>query len=139
MNFTLDPRLAADCLVLGDAPLCRWLLMKDARYPWCILVPRQASVHEIFELDAADRTELLEESVLLGQAMMQAFGGGKLNVAALGNVVRQLHVHHVVRHQGDAAWPSPVWGHGAPVPYSPEALATTQQRLHEALPQWRTS
>lgn len=137
MNFTLDPRLTADCVVLGDAPLCRWLLMNDARYPWCILVPRRAGVREIFELDAADRAALLAESVQLGQAMMQAFRGDKLNVAALGNVVAQLHVHHVVRHHGDAAWPAPVWGRGAAVAYGAEALAATQRQLRAALPQWR--
>lgn len=136
MSFTLDPRLAADCIVLGDAPLCRWLLMNDARYPWCILVPRRAGVREIFELEAADRAQLLDESARLGHALMQAFGGDKLNVAALGNVVAQLHIHHVVRHRGDAAWPAPVWGRGTAVAYTSARLEQARDRLSRALPEW---
>lgn len=89
------------------------LLMDDARYPWCILVPRRTGVEEIFQLNAGDRVQLLAESCRLGEALMELFEGDKLNVAALGNVVPQLHVHHVVRRRGDAAWPAPVWGCGA--------------------------
>jgi diadenosine tetraphosphate (Ap4A) HIT family hydrolase len=110
MDFELHDRLAADTFFVVDWPLCRLLLMNDARFPWCILVPRRAGVREIYELGTADRTRLLEESCTLGRALMQAFEGDKLNVAALGNVVPQLHLHHVVRHVGDATWPAPVWG-----------------------------
>lgn len=110
MTFELHPRLAADCQVLGDFPLSRLLLMNDAQYPWLILVPRRAGLREIYELAEADQQQLLRESTILGRALMAGFRGEKLNVAALGNLVPQLHLHHVVRHAHDPAWPAPVWG-----------------------------
>lgn len=136
MTFALHRQLAADCHVLGDTPLCRLLLMNDARYPWCILVPRRDKAREIYQLDAADRLQLLEESTTLGRALMQAFAGHKLNVAALGNVVPQLHLHHIVRFRDDAAWPAPVWGRLPALPYDDAALAACLARLRGALPQW---
>lgn len=134
MTFELDPRLANDCKVLGDWPLCRLLLMNDANYPWFILVPRRESVREIHELADADRVQLWEESAQLSRAAMKAFAGFKLNVAALGNMVPQLHVHHIVRLQGDPAWPSPVWGRTPAKPYPAAAIETCSQRLRAALP-----
>lgn len=123
-TFVLHERLAADCLVVGDWPLCRVLLMNDGNYPWLILVPRRPDLREIYQLDGADRSQLLAESCLLGETMMREFSGDKLNVAALGNMVPQLHVHHVVRKAGDAAWPAPVWGKVPAKPYStPEVIA----------------
>ncbi len=122
--FELDTRLAADCFVLGDWPLSRVLLMNDVQYPWAILVPRRAGIREIHDLEPADQHQLLDESVRLGRALMQIFGGHKLNVAALGNVVPQLHVHHVVRQPTDPAWPAPVWGR---LPRQPYADAQAQQ------------
>ena len=123
----LHPRLAADCHVLGDWPLCRVLLMDDARWPWCILVPRRAGVSELHELDLAARTRLWHESALLSVALRAvAARCERLNVAALGNVVAQLHLHHVARHRGDPNWPGPVWGHGqreARAPAAREAFA----------------
>src|SRR5262245_27562488 len=98
MSFELHPRLAADTIVLGDFPLCRLLLMNDAQYPWFILVPRRAGAREIYQLDERDQQQLLKESAQLSRAVMDAFRGEKLNVAALGNLVPQLHVHHVVRY-----------------------------------------
>jgi len=118
--FGLDARLAADTLPCADLPLSRLLLMNDARYPWCILVPRRAGIREWYELDDDDQAQLLKESIWLGRTLMQRFGGDKLNVAALGNVVPQLHLHHVVRRQGDGAWPAPVWGRGTAEPYPPK-------------------
>ncbi len=134
MEFELDPRLAADCHRLGSLPLCELLLMDDAQYPWCILVPRRAGVREIYELSAADQAQLLAESVALGRALRAAFGGDKLNVAALGNVVPQLHLHHIVRHVGDPAWPAPVWGRVPPRPYSGDAAREFAGRLRQRLP-----
>lgn len=115
--FELDARLAADTLPFGDFPLCRILLMNDAQYPWWILVPRRVGVREIYELNDTDQNQLLRESVLFSRALMQAYSGEKLNVAALGNVVPQLHIHHVVRFRGDPAWPAPVWGRTPAQPY----------------------
>lgn len=128
-DFELHPRLAADTFVLGDFPLSRLLLMNDAQYPWCILVPRQAGLREIFELSEADQQQLLRESSTLGRAMMQAFAGDKLNIAALGNLVPQLHLHHIVRQAGDAAWPAPVWGRLPPQAYTPIAHEARVQAL----------
>ncbi len=110
MTFELHPQLAADSVVLGCFELSLLLLSNDANYPWCILVPQREDVREIYGLDGADRRQLLDESVQLGRAMMAACGGDKLNVAALGNVVPQLHLHHIVRYENDPAWPAPVWG-----------------------------
>lgn len=118
-DFELHPQLAADTLTVGRLPLCRLLLMNDANYPWLILVPERPGVREIYELDAGDQQALLQESSQLGRALMELFCGDKLNIAALGNVVPQLHVHHVVRHHRDPAWPAPVWGRVPARPYEP--------------------
>lgn len=130
-GFTLHPQLAADSQVLGRFELSLLLLSKDANYPWFILVPQRADIREIHDLAEADQHQLLRESSRLGRALMEAFGGTKLNVAALGNVVPQLHVHHIVRHAGDPAWPAPVWGRVPAQAYTDEARA---ERLASLLP-----
>lgn len=135
-GFALHPQLAADCFVLGDTPLSRLLLMNDAQYPWCILVPRRTDIREIYQLDAADQRQLLDESTRLGEALMRTFSGDKLNVAALGNRVPQLHLHHVVRRHNDAAWPAPVWGHHPARRYTAQERLDFAARLSAALPQW---
>src|SRR5690554_205068 len=101
MDFQLDARLAQDCQVVGDLPLCRLLLMKDANYPWCILVPRRSGVREWHHLSDEDRVDLLAESCRLASVMENLFQPHKLNVAALGNLVPQLHVHHIARYTDD--------------------------------------
>lgn len=126
MSFALHPQLAKDCHRLGHFELGLLLLMNDAQYPWFILVPQRAGLREIYELGETEQALLLRESVALSRALMAAFKGDKLNLAALGNMVPQLHLHHIVRHAGDAAWPAPVWGRQPPQPYTPEGL---QQRL----------
>lgn len=133
-DFELHPRLAADTTVIGDWPLCRVLLMDDANYPWFILVPRRGALREIHDLGDADQQQLLRESAALGRAALAAFGGQKLNVAALGNVVPQLHLHHIVRHAADAAWPAPVWGRVPARPYVDAARSERIARLRAALP-----
>lgn len=133
-TFALHPRLAADSLVLGDFALCRLLLMNDARYPWFILVPRRAGAREIYELAEQDQQQLLRESAALSRAAMRAFQGEKLNVAALGNLVPQLHVHHVVRYAHDPAWPRPVWGCHPPVAYTEPERRDRMAALMRALP-----
>ena len=132
-EFVLHERLAADCLVVGDWPLCRVLLMNDSNFPWLILVPRRPNLREIYELNAADRAQFLAESCALGEALMQQFAGDKLNVAALGNMVPQLHIHHIVRKVGDAAWPAPVWGKVPAVPYAPAAAEALLKTLRAKL------
>ncbi len=120
--FKLHPRLMQDTLVIGDFPLCRLLLMNDANYPWFILVPRRAEIREIFELEQTDQNQLLKESSHLSQVLNQIFQADKLNIAALGNMVPQLHVHHIVRYQADQAWPNPVWGLFPTQPYTERVL-----------------
>ncbi|MDP4557049.1 HIT family protein [Halomonas meridiana] len=129
-TFELDPRLEADTLPLADLPLSRALLMNDARYPWVVLVPRVSSVSEVFELSQAEQAQLWQEATQLGAAMKEAFQGDKLNIATLGNVVSQLHIHLVVRYNDDASWPAPVWGNGTPKPYE---LAQQGERREQLL------
>lgn len=106
----LHPQLEKDCLLLGQFELCKLLLMKDANYPWFILVPDRQAVTEIYQLDEADQQQLMRESSIMAKLLVEDFSADKVNIAALGNVVPQLHVHHVARYQDDPAWPAPVWG-----------------------------
>lgn len=128
-HFELDERLAADTFPVADLPLCRVLLMNDSRYPWVILVPRQASISEVFELSAQDQQQLWREATQLGEAMKTALAGDKLNIATLGNVVSQLHIHVVIRRHNDATWPAPVWGNGSPSAYELDDQADMRAQL----------
>ena len=131
-DFALDPRLAADTAFVADRDLSRVLLMDDARFPWLILVPRRAGMTELDDLAPGEQGQLLAE---INQAMMMLRNVApcdKLNVGALGNIVRQLHVHVVARREGDAAWPGPVWGSGAAVRYEPAARDALIERLRTA-------
>lgn len=130
--FKLDERLFKDTVVLGDFTLCRVLLMNDSRYPWLILVPRRAGISELFELNMAEQQQLWQETSYVGQVLKDVFQADKINIATLGNVVKQLHMHIVVRMQDDAAWPAPVWGNGAAQGYTDEALAVMRARLQAA-------
>ena len=107
---------------MGRFTLCHLLLANDANYPWFILVPDRDSIKEIYQLSKQDQVQLLNESCLLSEHIMQVFVGDKLNVAALGNQVPQLHVHHIVRYQTDPAWPSPIWGKVSARPYTDAEL-----------------
>jgi diadenosine tetraphosphate (Ap4A) HIT family hydrolase len=127
--FVLDARLAQDTLTIGDFPLCRLLLMNDANYPWFILVPRREEVSELFQLDVGDQQLLWREVTALAEIVKDTFGADKMNVATLGNVVSQLHVHVIARRKGDASWPSPVWGRLPAKPYSDEQVAEIRHKL----------
>lgn len=129
----LHPRLAADCILLGRFPLCRLLLMNDCSYPWFILVPDRDDIREIYQLGDEDRARLLRESCVLSDFLMTAFEGDKLNIAALGNQVPQLHLHHIVRYRGDPAWPAPVWGRHPPLPYSASAEVNIRTKFSRAV------
>lgn len=129
----LHPQLENDCLLIGQFPLCRLLLMKDANYPWLILVPDREGVTEIHQLEEADRQQLMRESTHLSQFLEKEFKADKINIAALGNMVPQLHIHHIVRYRDDIAWPAPVWGAHPPKAYTEEALAERASRLERAL------
>ena len=123
-DFILDPRLAADSVFIADGPLSLVRLMDDTRFPWLLLVPRVADASEWLELDGAQQRLLLAEINRAGSLIRALPDVEKLNIGALGNLVRQLHVHLVGRHAGDAAWPGPVWGSGTAQRHVPEALQT---------------
>lgn len=132
-SFVLHERLEADTVSLGQSRLCEIRLMNDSNWPWILLVPRVAGVREIYQLTKEQQQQLLAESSMLGEGMMDLFGGDKLNVAALGNMVPQLHLHHIVRFEGDPAWPGPVWGKLSPTRYGGAELAELAGRLSPLL------
>ena len=134
MSFQLHPQLAADTVTVGDMPLCRLLLSNDAQYPWCILVPRIAGSKELHRLDDGDQLQVLRESMALARAMELLFKPHKMNLAALGNVVPQLHLHHIARFHGDPAWPAPVWGWHPALAYEPGVAEERIGQLQRALP-----
>jgi diadenosine tetraphosphate (Ap4A) HIT family hydrolase len=129
--FVLHPRLLADTAPLTDWPLCRVLLMNDSAYPWLILVPRRADIAEIPDLDPAERIALMEEIGRASDRLRALVAPDRINVAALGNVVAQLHVHVIARFATDSAWPRPVWGANPPVPYA--NLESAAARFRAAL------
>jgi diadenosine tetraphosphate (Ap4A) HIT family hydrolase len=131
-GFELDPRLAGDTAFIADWRLCRLLLMDDVRFPWLILVPRRTGAVELDDLDEGDRVQLMHEIQRATQALRGVVECEKLNVGALGNIVRQLHVHVVARRQDDAAWPGPVWGHGTVQRYTPKARDALVARFRSA-------
>ncbi|MEQ8406709.1 MAG: HIT domain-containing protein [Gammaproteobacteria bacterium] len=133
-EFKLHPQLAQDCLLIKDLKLSRLLLMNNSDFPWCILVPRRVALTELHDLTEADQVQFLHESSSVCRAMQNVFASenhndqtdksagqcGKMNIASLGNIVPQLHVHHVLRYPHDAAWPKPVWGFAPATPYAEE-------------------
>lgn len=131
MSFALDPRLEADSVFVADGPLSQVRLMNDARFPWLLLVPRVADASEWIDLDGNQQRLLLAEINQLSKLLRAEPGVHKLNIGALGNIVRQLHVHLVGRHEGDAAWPGPVWGSGAARKWDADALSAQVEH-------WRT-
>lgn len=131
--FVLEPRLDADTVPVIELPLSSVRLMRDATYPWLVLVPRLDGVSEIIDLAELDRRWLMEEIAKVSAVLKDVTGCDKLNVAALGNQVAQLHVHVIARFRGDAAWPAPVWGKVPPTPYHPTAEADMLARLRARL------
>lgn len=131
--FELHPRIAADTIAVTDWPLSRVLLMNDRTYPWLVLVPARAGVVEITDLTDADRHALLDEIARASLALRRLVSPHRINIAALGNVVAQLHVHVIARFTDDPAWPKPVWGTVPAAPYSPDALERRLAELRAAL------
>jgi diadenosine tetraphosphate (Ap4A) HIT family hydrolase len=127
--FILDSQLERDTLPIGDFSLCRLLLINDAQYPWFVLVPRREDVSELFQLSQADQRAMWAETTFLAEALKHAFGADKINVAALGNVVSQLHMHVIVRRRTDVAWPAPVWGRHPAKPYQAGEVDALRERL----------
>lgn len=133
MSFALDSQLAADTLPLTDLELCTVRLMNNATLPWVILVPRQPGLRDIIDLHEADQLQLMREISQVSQALKRAFKPDKLNVAALGNMVPQLHMHIIARFTHDAAWPKPVWGNLPAQPYTPAGAEAVVHLLQQTL------
>jgi len=116
-DFAVDEQLANDTVVVGDLALSRVLIMRDRRFPWAVLAPRVAGAVEITDLSPEQRARLMEEIAVVAAALKRLAQPHKINIGALGNIVRQLHIHVVAREVGDEAWPGPVWGSGPPLAY----------------------
>ncbi|KQW19163.1 histidine triad (HIT) protein [Afipia sp. Root123D2] len=123
-SWTLNPQLEKDTVNIGDLPLSRVLVIKDANYPWLLLVPRRPNATEIIDLDEVEQAQLTTEINRVARALRDISKPDKLNIAALGNVVSQLHVHIIARRTGDAAWPRPVWGVVPALDHDPQELET---------------
>ena len=131
--FILDTRLQEDTWLIGDFPLCRLLLSNDSNYPWFILVPRREGISELFQLDDADQQLMWAETTALAGVLKELFTADKMNVATLGNVVSQLHMHVIARYASDAAWPGPVWGKHPAKPYSEADVQVIRDKLKAVL------
>lgn len=132
-SYALHPQLADDTHPLATLTLCELRLMDDANYPWLVLVPRITGARELIDLDTDQRRQLTDEIDIAARLLRTAFRPYKLNIAALGNMVEQLHVHVIGREQDDPAWPAPVWGRVAARPYTPEQLVERIGQLQAAL------
>ncbi|RLA21076.1 MAG: HIT family protein [Gammaproteobacteria bacterium] len=125
LNFNLHPQLEADSITIGDFPLSRLLLINDSNYPWFVLVPRQSDISEIYQLSEQDQIQLTQESAFLSKQISELYDADKINIAALGNMVPQLHIHHIVRFTNDSSWPHPIWGRAPAKPYNDKQLSET--------------
>lgn len=132
-TFQLHALLQRDTIELLELPLSTLLLMNDSHYPWFVLVPRVDDIQDIYQLDWQQQQQFLNESSLLSEILMQLFNGTKMNVAALGNICPQLHVHHIVRFADDIAWPKPVWGEFAMKAYTDSELTLLKEKVLPAL------
>jgi len=133
MIFQLHPQLQRDCFYVGRFSLSQVLMMNDSQFPWFILVPERDGVTESYQLAVQERACLQEESCFLAQALADIYRADKMNIAAIGNVVPQLHIHHIVRYRTDPVWPAPVWGRLAAVPYSDSARDEAIVKVREAV------
>ena len=129
MTFQLHPRLEQDCIELGHFKLCRLLLMNDSQFPWFLLIPERPDLTEQHQLSKPDRVQLIDESCYLSENLATLFNADKMNIAAIGNLVPQLHIHHIVRYRSDLAWPGPVWGRFDPINYTLDKIRQITQLL----------
>ncbi len=132
-DFTLHPQLAKDSVFVSKLKLCRVLLITDATYPWLVLVPERRDIREIHQLDDEDQQVLMQEISFVAESLEALVDADKMNVAALGNMVPQLHVHIIARFEGDPAWPAPVWGAVPKTPYEKHQLEATVSSIRDAL------
>jgi diadenosine tetraphosphate (Ap4A) HIT family hydrolase len=131
--FSLHPQLAKDTIALGDLALSRVLLIDDSTYPWLLLVPRRREVSEITDLSDIERAHLMTEITQVADALKEETNCDKLNIAALGNVVPQLHIHIIARFRSDTAWPRPVWGQSPARPYAEAERADVVARMRRRI------
>ena len=132
-QFKLDPQLKADTIEICDLTLCKVLLMNDSQFPWIILVPQRHGITEIHQLNDADIAQVQKESLMISKLIMEHFKGDKLNTGALGNVVSQLHIHHIIRFKSDPVWPKPVWGNIKPKHYSDQEKQQLVEQLQKLI------
>ena len=132
-HFELHPCIEQDSVLVGHFELCQVRLQNDCQYPWLILVPKRHAITEIYQLDKSDQQQLLEESSYLAEQMVNIYRADKINIAAIGNMVPQLHVHHIARYRIDKAWPAPVWGKFESIAYSAKRLAEQLELLSKRL------
>lgn len=129
MSFTLHPRLQSDSIKIGRFTLSQLLLINDSQYPWCVLVPERIDITEIYQLSGQEQIQLQLESSILAKTLAETFNADKMNIAAIGNMVPQLHVHHIVRYKSDIAWPAPIWGKFETIPYTEPQLQKIKSTL----------
>lgn len=130
MTFQLHPRLRQDSIEIGRFTLSRLLLINDSQYPWFVLVPERNEITEIYQLSEQDQSLLQKESSHLAKNLAEIYGADKMNIAAIGNVVPQLHIHHIVRYKKDIAWPAPVWGKFDAVSYTEQELEKIRSEIN---------
>jgi diadenosine tetraphosphate (Ap4A) HIT family hydrolase len=132
-TFRLDERLARDSVLITTLGLCQLRLQNDSRWPWLVLVPQRNNISELFDLTPLDQAMLTFETNQVASALKDMTSATKINVGALGNIVRQLHVHIIARKEGDTCWPGPIWGHGTAVPYAGNEKENLMTKLAGAL------
>lgn len=133
MTFQLHPRLQQDSIKIGQFILSQLRLINDSQYPWFILVPERKDVSEIYQLSEKDQQQLQQESSLLTKTLVEIYKADKMNIAAIGNIVPQLHIHHIVRYKTDIAWPAPVWGKFDSIPYTEQQLEKIKAQINYTL------
>ncbi len=133
MPFQLHPRLKQDSIAIGEFNLTELRLINDSQYPWFVLVPMRADISEVYQLSADDQQLLQQESSLLTKTLADLYNADKMNIAAIGNIVPQLHIHHIVRYKTDIAWPAPVWGKFDAVPYTEQQIEKIKQEIKNIL------
>ncbi|HEY0219959.1 MAG TPA: HIT family protein [Afipia sp.] len=135
-GWTLNPHLAGDTVDIGDLPLSRVLIIKDSNYPWLLLVPRRSDASDLTDLNEVEQSQLMTEINRVARALKEVTKPDKLNIAALGNLVGQLHIHVIARRTSDVAWPRPVWGAAPAIGYDPEEMNAFKTALRKKI--WLT-
>ena len=133
MTFQLHPQLKKDSIELGKLTLSRLLLINDSQFPWFVLVPEIPHITEIYQLSKDNQQLLQYESSLLAESLANSYKADKMNIDSLGNIVSQLHIHHIVRYKNDMAWPAPVWGKFEAIPYTEQQIANIRQTIDNCI------